>query len=215
MLGQRRRRWPSIKTALDHCLVQVVSCNQFSGYINAVNLYSIGNCWPTLDRPRHAHFAVESFFNADKPGPLFPWWSWFRYSYMWLIVLRQDTGKCVFTVDTDVVILVIAHYNNIRPNELWIVLAHDHISAICPCPWTETASLDSRMCLTLYVFHTFRGCDIVSSFGGGGGGNKTDWVTWQSYPEPTDAFEDLLLLQEGISDQTMSTFIGLWCLSMI
>ena len=59
MLGQRRRRWRSIKTALDQCLVQVVSCNQFSGYINAVNLYSIGNCWPTLDRPRHAHFAVE------------------------------------------------------------------------------------------------------------------------------------------------------------
>ena len=58
-VGPDRRRWPSIKTALDQCLVLVVSCNQFSGYINAVNLYSIGNCWPTLDRPRHAHFAVE------------------------------------------------------------------------------------------------------------------------------------------------------------
>ena len=55
MLGQRRRRWPNIKTTLDQCLVKVVSCNQFSGYINmnnAVNLYSIGYCWPTLDRPR-------------------------------------------------------------------------------------------------------------------------------------------------------------------
>ena len=62
MLGQRGRRRPSIKTALDQCLVQVVSCNQFSCYINAVNLYSIGNCWPTLDRPRHAHFAVEHWF---------------------------------------------------------------------------------------------------------------------------------------------------------
>ena len=60
MLGQRRRRWPSIKTALDQYPVEVVSCNQFSGYINAVNLYSIGYCWPT--RPRHARFAVESFF---------------------------------------------------------------------------------------------------------------------------------------------------------
>ena len=62
MLGQRRRRWPNINTALDQYLVWVVSCNQFSGYIDAVNLYSIGYCWPTLDRPRHAHFAVESFF---------------------------------------------------------------------------------------------------------------------------------------------------------
>ena len=59
MLGQRCRRWPNIKTALDQCLVQVVSCNQFSGYINAVNLYSIGYCWPTLDHPRHARFEAE------------------------------------------------------------------------------------------------------------------------------------------------------------
>ena len=59
MLGQRCRGWPSIETALDQCLVYVVSCNQFSGYINAVNLYSISYCWPTLDRPWHAHFAVE------------------------------------------------------------------------------------------------------------------------------------------------------------
>ena len=69
MLGQRRRRWPSIKTALDQCPVQVVSCNQFSGYINminGVNLYSIGYCWPTLDRPRHARLAVESLHNYNS-----------------------------------------------------------------------------------------------------------------------------------------------------
>ena len=65
MLGQRRRRWPNIKTALDQCLVWVVSCNQFSGYINAVNLYSIGYCWPTLDRPRHARFEAEWFFKCN------------------------------------------------------------------------------------------------------------------------------------------------------
>ena len=66
MLGQRRGRWPNIKTALGQCLVWVVSCNQFSGYINAVNLYSIGYCWPTLDRPRHARFEAEWFFNSRR-----------------------------------------------------------------------------------------------------------------------------------------------------
>ena len=66
MLGQRRRRWPNINTALDQCLVLVVSCNQFSGYINVVNLYSIGYCWPTLDHPRHAQFAVESLFKSTE-----------------------------------------------------------------------------------------------------------------------------------------------------
>ena len=68
MLGQRRRRWPNIKTALDQCLVWVVSWYQFSGYINAVNLYSIGYCWPTLDRPRHARFEAEWFFNGLEEG---------------------------------------------------------------------------------------------------------------------------------------------------
>ena len=68
MLGQRRRRWPSIKTPLDQCLVWVVSCNQFSGYINTVNLYSIGYCWPTLDRPRHARFEAEWFFKNPETG---------------------------------------------------------------------------------------------------------------------------------------------------
>ena len=70
MLGQRRRRRPNIKTALDQCLVCVVSCNQFSGYINAVNLYSIGYCWPTLDRPRHARFEAEWFFKLTVSSGL-------------------------------------------------------------------------------------------------------------------------------------------------
>ena len=65
MLGQRCRHWPNIKTAMDQCLVWVVSCNQFSGYINVVKLYSICYCWPTLDHPRHAHFAVEWFFKGS------------------------------------------------------------------------------------------------------------------------------------------------------
>ena len=37
---------------------------------------------------------------------------------------------CVPTVDTDVVVLAVAHYNNKKPDELWVLLAQDHISAI-------------------------------------------------------------------------------------
>ena len=44
------------------------SCNQFSGYINAVNLYSIGYCWPTLDRPS---LAVEWFYELSYRRPNF------------------------------------------------------------------------------------------------------------------------------------------------
>ena len=42
-VGQRRRRWSNIKTALGQFLVGVVvSCNQFSAVINAVKVYSKG-----------------------------------------------------------------------------------------------------------------------------------------------------------------------------
>ena len=34
---------------MSHLSSRPLSCSQFSCYINAVNLYSIGYCWPTLD----------------------------------------------------------------------------------------------------------------------------------------------------------------------
>ena len=62
MLGQRRRRWSNIKTALAQCLVWVVSLISLVADINAVSLYSTGYCRPTRDRPMHACFAVEWIF---------------------------------------------------------------------------------------------------------------------------------------------------------
>ena len=108
---------------------------------------------------------------------------------------------CVRTVDTDVIVLAIAHFDRIKPDELWVALgAGSHFRYI---PVHElAASMDQRMCVTLHVFHAFTGCDTVSSFGGRG--KKTAWDTWQSYPEATEAFEDLLLMQGDISDPTMS-----------
>ena len=92
--------------------------------------------------------------------------------------------ECVRTVDTDVVILVIAQYNNFKPDELWM---------------ERTASLDSRMCSAL---HAFTGCDTVSSFGERPENSSHMAVV----PKATGAFEDILpLLQDGIIDQTMST----------
>ena len=76
---------------------------------------------------------------------------------------------CVRTVDIDVAIMVIVHYNNIKPNELWMVFGAGSHSRYIPVH-ELTVSLDSRMCSNLRVFHAFRGCDIVSSFALGGGG---------------------------------------------
>ena len=65
------------------------------------------------------------------------------------------------------------------------------------------AAMDPRVCATLHVFHAFTGCDTTSSFGGRG--KKTAWNTWKVFPEVSAAFEDLLLMQDTISNSTIST----------
>ena len=115
--------------------------------------------------------------------------------------LRQDTGKCVF-VQSISTWLFWSSLNITISNLMsygWI-LANDHISAM---PVLErTASLDSRMCSALHVFHAFTGCDNVSSFRE----RQENSSHMAVVPKATGAFEDILpLLQDGISDQTMST----------
>ena len=53
--------------------------------------------------------------------------------------------------------------------------------------------MDPRICATLPVFHALTGCDTVSAFSGRS--KKTAWNTWEVFPEVTEAFEDLLLIQ--------------------
>ena len=50
--------------------------------------------------------------------------------------------------------------------------------------------MNPRTCMALPVFHSFTGCDSVSSFEGQG--KKSAWNTWQVYPEVTDR----LLMEE-------------------
>ena len=37
-----------------------------------------------------------------------------------------------------------------------------------------------------------------------GRGKKTAWNTWEVFPEVTEAFEDLLLMQQDMSEATMA-----------
>ena len=80
---------------------------------------------------------------------------------------------CVSTVDTDVVVLAVAHYNNKKPDELWVAFGTGSHFRYIPVH-EVTASLVSIMCSTLHVFHAFTGCDIVLAFGGGGGGERQE-----------------------------------------
>jgi hypothetical protein len=78
------------------------------------------------------------------------------------------------TVDTDVVVLAVASFSKIAPDELWVsfgvgssfryIAVHEMVSTMNPSE-----------CLTLPVFHAFTGCDTVSTFAGRG--KKTAWQT--------------------------------------
>ena len=63
---------------------------------------------------------------------------------------------CDRTVDADVVIMAIAHYNNIKPDELWMAFGiGSHYRYIHVPVHQLTTSLDSRMC-SIFL-HAFRG----------------------------------------------------------
>ena len=61
---------------------------------------------------------------------------------------------------------------------------------------------DPIICAPLPVFHALTGCDTVSAFSGRD--KKTAWNTWEVLREVTEAFEDLLLMQQDMSEATMA-----------
>ena len=107
---------------------------------------------------------------------------------------------CVHTVDTDVVVLAIAMYNKINPDELWLAFGTGSNFRYIPIH-EVVGDMDPRICAVLPVFHALTGCDTVSAFGGRG--KKTAWNTWQVFPEATEAFEQLLLMEDSIRESTM------------
>ena len=79
-------------------------------------------------------------------------------------------------MDTDVVVLAIAMFRRIDPDELWLSFG--------------TGSNLQHM------------CDTVSAFGGRS--KKIGWNTWKVLPEVTSAFEEFLLTQADIRDSAMA-----------
>ena len=89
-------------------------------------------------------------------------------------------------------------FHQINPDELW--LAFGTASNFRYIPIHEVVGdMDPMTCA---VFHAFTGCDTVPAFGGRG--KKRAWSTWQVFPEVTEAFESLLLMEEEISETVMS-----------
>ncbi|KAK1887154.1 Peptidoglycan hydrolase FlgJ [Dissostichus eleginoides] len=104
------------------------------------------------------------------------------------------------TVDTDVVVLAVASFSKIAPDELWVAFGVGS-SFYYIAVHEIVATMNPTKCLTLPVLHAFTGCDTVSAFAGRG--KKTAWETWKSFPEVTGAFNELLCMPSEVSEGSM------------
>jgi len=116
-------------------------------------------------------------------------------------VQKGSTKVTIRTVDTDVVVLAVAAFLKIKPEEMWIALGAG-VSFRYIGVHKVVGKLDPRTCATLPVFHAITGCDTVSAFGGRG--KKTAWDTWTALPEVTEAFEELSRVPGAVSELSMS-----------
>ena len=105
------------------------------------------------------------------------------------------------SVDTDVVVLSVASFTNINPDELWIALGTGS-SFRYIAVHQLAATMNPRQCATLHIFHVLTGCDTASSFAGRG--KKTACEIWKVFPEVTDAFEELLRMPSDVTEESMS-----------
>lgn len=95
------------------------------------------------------------------------------------------------TVDTDVVVIAISLYEELRKiqlKKLWISFgvgkAHNVIAV-----HQLANTIGPDRCSGMMFFHAFTGCDTVSGFSGKG--KKSFWKAWKAMPEVTHVFKEL------------------------
>ena len=85
-------------------------------------------------------------------------------------VLKGYRKLCEYS--HSIVVLAIAKFNEIKPDELWLAFGTKSSSRYIPVH-KIVDRLDTTICKVLPVFHAFTGCDTVSAFAGRG--KKTAW----------------------------------------
>ena len=108
---------------------------------------------------------------------------------------------CVCTVNTDVMVLAIASFKKINPDELWVAFGSSASFNYIPVHQLVN-TIQPQMCGTQPFFHALSGYDTVSSLSGRG--KKTTWDTWLRFPEVTNAFEAIIMLPSEINDAVLS-----------
>ena len=116
----------------------------------------------------------------------------------------------VRTVDTDVVVILISHIQDILAQEVWIAFGIGKNCRFISAHEIAT-KLGTSKSKALLMFHAITGCDMVSFFSGRG--KKTAWNTWDAFPQVTDAFAILSKTPFEISTAIMDVvqrFVVIW-----
>ena len=101
------------------------------------------------------------------------------------------------TAETDVVVLAISSFYQIKAEELWIAFGTGkHFRFIPVHKIANNFPLDRTWALP--ISHAITGRDTVSSFSGKG--KVKAWETWTSYPEVTSAFLELISDSQALSE---------------
>ena len=113
---------------------------------------------------------------------------------------NQGLHKVAITVDTDLVVLIVGHFNVLGIEELWVSFGtgahfrHLPIHAILN-------SLGVKA-VPLMLFHSLTGCDTVSRFLGRG--KRSAWLAWIACSAVTDSFLTLASQLQEIESAALS-----------
>ena len=102
--------------------------------------------------------------------------------------LKGYNRVMIRTSDTDVLVLAVAHYNDLGFDQVWLAFGtrtHYRYIAVHEIA-TTLMPLKSR---ALLGFHAITGSDCTSAFQGKG--KKTAWDTWNAFEEATEAFVEM------------------------
>jgi len=104
-------------------------------------------------------------------------------------------------MDTDVVVLAVATAARMGIQELWVTFGTGRNFRYIPVH-EIAASIGPNKSRDLLMFHTYTGCDTVSSFATKG--KKTAWDTWKSYNEVTTTFFALSAGPDQVADEDVT-----------
>ena len=100
-------------------------------------------------------------------------------------VEQGHTKAYLRIVDTDVVILAIYHFHELRLTELWVGFGSGKTFKEIPIHHI-CQQLGTQRCQALLFFHAYMGCDVAYAMFDIG--KKTAWNAWTNFPEVTETF---------------------------